>query len=118
VVVGGAESTAEASGSIAIGKRVRISESAQDAVVVSAYRSSSSKSCATGKPGSLTLCADNSVTIQALAGSALVVNGVDVLSELADLKAKVAALMLTLKPTTKAPAAKPTTKAPQAKPTT
>ena len=82
--------------SIAIGTKVRISSSAGNAVAVSAY---TSKSCAATERGSLTLCADKNVTIE---GSALVVNGVDVLAELADhlttkaeladLKAKVAAL--------------------------
>ena len=100
MVAGGVNSTANATNSIAIGTNVRISSSASNAVAVSAY---TSKSCATTEPGSLTLCADKNVTIE---GSALVVNGVDVLmatsnleaellntkAELADLKAKVAAL--------------------------
>ncbi len=121
MVAGGANSTAEANESIAIGTNVWISSSASNAVAVSAY---TSKSCATTEPGSLTLCADKNVTIEGAAlvvngveGSALVVNGVDVLmttsnlkaellntkadlkaellntkAELADLKAKVAAL--------------------------
>jgi hypothetical protein len=110
MVAGGANSTAEANESIAIGTNVWISSSASNAVAVSAY---TSKSCATTEPGSLTLCADKNVTIEGSAlvvngveGSALVVNGVDVLmttsnlkaellktkEELADLKAKVAVL--------------------------
>jgi hypothetical protein len=113
MVVGGANSNAYATRSTAIGTNVMISSSAENAVAVSAY---TSKSCATTKPGSLTLCADKNVTIEGSAlvvngnvtieGSALVVNGVDVLmttsnlkaellntkAELADLKAKVAAL--------------------------
>ena len=100
MVAGGANSTAEATKSIAIGTNVWISSSASNAVAVSAY---TSKTCATTERGSLKLCADKDVTIE---GSALVVNGVDVLmttrdlkaellntkGELADLKAKVAAL--------------------------
>ena len=110
MVVGGANSTAEATKSIAIGTNVWISSNASNAVAVSAY---TSKSCATTEPGSLTLCADKNVTIEGSAlvvngveGSALIVNGVDVLmttsnlkaelldtkAELADLKAQVAAL--------------------------
>ena len=100
MVAGGANSTAEATQSIAIGTNVWISSNASNAVAVSAY---TSKSCATTEPGSLTLCADKNVTIE---GSALVVNGVDVLmatsnleaelantkAELVELKAQVAAL--------------------------
>ncbi len=67
--------------SFAIGSNVMISSSADYAVALSAY---SSKSCATTEPGSLTLCADKNVTIE---GSALVVNGVDVLKKTNDLNA-------------------------------
>ena len=82
MVAGGNNSIAEATKSIAIGTNVLISESAVNAVAVSAY---TSKSCATTEPGSLTLCADNNVTIE---GSALVVNGVDVLMTTTNLKAE------------------------------
>jgi hypothetical protein len=105
MVVGGDNSTAGATKSIAIGTNVLISSSAVNAVAVSAY---TAKSCATTEPGSLILCADKNVTIEGsvvvngVDGPALVVNGVDVLrttsnlkaelldttSELADLKAK------------------------------
>ncbi len=115
---------------------------------VSAYTSSSSKSCATAEPGSLTLCADKNVTIEGSAlvvncveGSALVVNGVDVLmttsnlkaellntkaellntkAELADLKVKTTSELADLKAKVAALMLmpKPTTKAPAAKPTT
>jgi hypothetical protein len=74
MVAGGVNGTAGATNSTAIGTNVWIASSASNAVAVSAYTSTSSKSCATTKPGSLTLCADNKVTIE---GSALVVNGVD-----------------------------------------
>ena len=82
MVAGGNNSIAEATKSIAIGTNVRISSSAENAVAVSAY---TSKSCATTEPGSLTLCADKNVTIE---GSALVVNGVDVLMATSNLEAK------------------------------
>jgi hypothetical protein len=82
MVAGGANSIAGAERSIAIGTNVLISESAVNAVAVSAYKR---KSCATTEPGSLTLCADNNVTIE---GSALVVNGVDVLMTTTNLKAE------------------------------
>jgi hypothetical protein len=81
-VAGGANSTAGATKSIAIGTNAWISPSASNAVVVSAY---TSNSCAITEPGSLTLCADKNVTIQ---GSALVVNGVDVLMTTSNLKAE------------------------------
>jgi hypothetical protein len=84
MVVGGINSHSNATYSVAIGTNVRISNSASNAVAVSAY-TSSSKSCATTVPGSLTLCAERNVTIQ---GSALVVNGVDVLRTTSDLKAE------------------------------
>jgi hypothetical protein len=84
MVAGGANSTAEATKSIAIGTNVWISSNASNAVAVSAY---TSKSCATTEPGSLTLCADKNVTIE---GSALVVNGVDVLMTTSNLKAELA----------------------------
>jgi hypothetical protein len=80
MVVGGFNSIAEAFKSTAIGTNVWISASASNAVAVSAF---TSKSCATTEPGSLTLCADNNVTIE---GSALVVNGVDVLMTTSNLK--------------------------------
>ncbi len=48
------------------------------------YASTEMKTCATTGAGSLTLCAEKNVTVL---GSALVVNGVDVLAELAALKA-------------------------------
>jgi hypothetical protein len=51
-----------------------ISSSASNAVAVSAY-----------SPGSITLCADKNVTIE---GSALVVNGVDVLMTTSNLEAE------------------------------
>ncbi len=86
MVAGGINSHSNATLSVAIGTNVRISPSATQAVAVSAY---TSKSCATTVPGSLTLCAERDVTIQ---GSALVVNGVDVLIELANTKTKLAAL--------------------------
>ncbi len=86
MVVGGANSNATAFRSIAIGVNVRISPSASNAVAVSAL---TWKSCATTEPGSLKLCADNNVTDE---GSALVVNGVDVLTKLAALESQVAAL--------------------------
>ncbi len=82
MVVGGVNSTAGASKSTAIGTNLWISSSADNAVAVSAY---TSKSCATTEPGSLTLCADEKVTIE---GSALVVNGVDVLNTTSNLKAE------------------------------
>ena len=82
MVAGGANSFAEATKSIAIGTNVLISESAVNAVAVSAYKR---KSCATTEPGSLTLCADKNVTIE---GSALVVNGVNVLMTTSNLKAE------------------------------
>jgi hypothetical protein len=95
MAVGGQNSIAEATKSIAIGTNVRISSSAENAVAVSAYTSSSSKSCETTVPGSLTLCADKNVTIEGSAlvvngveGSALVVNGVDILMTTSDLKAE------------------------------
>jgi hypothetical protein len=81
-VVAGAKSTAGATDSIAIGTNVLISMFANNAVAVSAY---TKKSCATTEPGSLTLCADKNVTIE---GSALVVNGVDVLMATSNLEAK------------------------------
>ena len=94
MVVGGFDSIAEATRSIAIGTIVMISSSATNAVAVSAY---TKKSCATTEPGSLTLCADKSVTIEGSAlvvngveGSALVVNGVDVLMTTSNLKAELA----------------------------
>ncbi len=88
-VAGGANSTAGATRSIAIGTNVWISSSASNAVAVSAY---TIKSCATTEPGSLTLCADKNVTIEGSAlvvnGAALVVNGVDVLMTTSNLKAE------------------------------
>jgi hypothetical protein len=83
-VAGGANSIAGATNSTAIGTNVWISSSASNAVAVSAY---TSKSCATTEPGSLTLCAEKNVTIE---GSALVVNGVDVLMTTSNLKAELA----------------------------
>jgi hypothetical protein len=82
MVAGGMDSNAEATRSIAIGNNVKISSSASNAVAVSAtYK----KRCETTEPGSLTLCADKNVTIE---GSALVVNGVDVLMTIGQLEAK------------------------------
>ncbi len=91
MVVGGSNSRAGATKSIAIGTNVRISESASNAVAVSAY---TLKLCATTEPGSLILCADKNVTIEGsvvvngVDGSALVVNGVDVLRTTSNLKAE------------------------------
>jgi hypothetical protein len=88
MVAGGYNSSAEAIWSIAIGTNVMVSSSAEYAVAVSAYRSiigETPKLCAATEPGSLTLCADKNVTIQ---GSALVVNGEDVLMTTSNLKAE------------------------------
>jgi hypothetical protein len=83
MVAGGANSLAGATKSIAIGTNVWISSLASNAVAVSAY---TLKTCATTEPGSLTLCADKNVTIEA---PALVVNGVDVLMTTSNLKAEI-----------------------------
>jgi hypothetical protein len=91
MVAGGANSIAEATKSTAIGTNVRISSSAENAVAVSAYIW---KDCKTTEPGSLKLCAEKDVTIEGSAlvvngnswGSALTVNGVDVLKTTQDLK--------------------------------
>ncbi len=91
MVVNGRGSSAEGMFSTAIGGNVQIKQDDHGAVAVSAYYppysslwSLSTSPCESSGYGSLTLCATTHVNVT---GSAFYVNGIDILAELARLKA-------------------------------
>jgi hypothetical protein len=86
MVVNGGRSSAEGFGSTAIGANVQIKH--DGAVAVSAMYMDVNKgpypTCVSSGTGSLTLCAETTVNVT---GDRFIVNGIDILAELARLKA-------------------------------